>query len=132
MIAAQIDDLGVFFLHFFQHRADDTTVAILPTASSTQRPAIDDVTIEHELAALDVLEEKTAGGIILPESVKDAEKNKPLSAIALYEVDIAAAGSFFFGKRGCKVWVRSYVVDSYDQAGTFVACEDKDVWAIVE
>jgi len=51
VIATQIDDLGVFFLHYFQHSADDATVAILPTAASAQGPAIDDVAVEHEFFA---------------------------------------------------------------------------------
>ena len=51
MVAPQVDDLGSFLLHLFQHRADKLGVGIEPRSSPAQGPAVDDVSIEDQALA---------------------------------------------------------------------------------
>ena len=54
MISPQIDDLGLVALHELDDLADHPAVARAPFPAAAQRPAVDDVTIEHELAKAEV------------------------------------------------------------------------------
>lgn len=77
------------------------------------------------------VEEQTPGGLYLPSQVVEAEKTKPISAISVYEV-IACGPDAPSPEPGDRVWVKSYVADSFDKEATFVAVSVADIWATVE
>ena len=56
VIAAEVDDLRVFFLEFFQYDADEARVGFGPTAPALELPAVDDVAVEDEFFAAHVTE----------------------------------------------------------------------------
>jgi len=57
VVAAQIDDLRVPLLDFFEHQTNKSRMRICPTSSAGEAPAIDDITIQDQLLAVGVLEE---------------------------------------------------------------------------
>ena len=57
MVAAHVDDFGVFFFQFFENDADEARVRFLPTAAALKLPAVDDVAVENEFLAAHVTEE---------------------------------------------------------------------------
>jgi hypothetical protein len=54
VIAPHIHDLGVAFLQFLEHDADETRVRFGPVAAAPELPAVDDVAVEDQFVAADV------------------------------------------------------------------------------
>jgi len=57
VVAAYVDDLGVFFLQFFEYNADEACVGFGPAASALELPAVDNIAVEDKFLAADVAEE---------------------------------------------------------------------------
>ena len=57
MIPAQVDNLCISLLQFFEDKANKAGVFFIPSAVTRETPAVDDISIQDELLTMRVLEE---------------------------------------------------------------------------
>lgn len=77
VVAAQVDDFGGFFVHFFEDGAHEVGVIFGPFAVAFEGPGVDDVAIEDEFFARGVADEVAGlGGFALRDAEVDVgDKN---------------------------------------------------------
>ena len=57
VVAPKVNDLRAPLLHFLEHNAHETRVRLLPAPTTPQLPSVDDVAVEDQLVAPDMLQE---------------------------------------------------------------------------